>query len=52
MGGTLLFIYISLVSLDIHWNLNSGDFNESYSNYPLFIIESLCRVPAMVWLCS
>lgn len=52
VGGPLLLIYICLVSLDIHWNLNQGNFNESFTNYSFFIIESLCGVPAMVWLCS
>lgn len=52
VGLPLMIIYICLVSADIHWNLNSGNFNESFTNYPFFIIESLFGIPAFIWLCS
>ena len=52
IGLSLMIIYICLVSADIHWNLNSGNFNESFTNYPFFIMESFLGVPTFIWLCS
>ena len=52
VGLSLMMIYICFVSADIHWNLNSGNFNESFKNYTFLIIESFLGVPAFIWLCS
>lgn len=52
VGGWLLLIYATFVIIDIQANVNVGNFNESFSNYPFFIAESLCGIPAFAWLCS
>lgn len=49
--GVSLF-YACLVIVDIAYNVNSGNFNEIFTNYPFFIFESLIGIPAFIWLCS
>lgn len=52
VGAILSLFYACLVIIDIAYNVNSGNFNESFTNYPFFIFESIIGIPAFIWLCS
>lgn len=52
VGIPLLCLYACLVMVDIANNINVGNFNESFSNYPFFVMESLFGIPGFIWLCS
>lgn len=52
VGAVLTCIYACLVLTDCIYKVNVGNFNETFSNYPFFIMESLFGIPAFIWLCS
>lgn len=52
VGFPLLCVYACLVMVDITDNVNEGNFNETFSNYPFFIMESLFGISGFIWLCS
>lgn len=52
VGAVTVFVYVCLVITDCIYNINYGNFNDTFSNYPFFILESLVGIPAFIWLCS
>lgn len=52
VGVVMAIVYVCLIIFDIAYNVNTGNFNETFTNYPFFIIETLIGIPAFIWLCS
>lgn len=52
LGITLLLAYIILILVDAKFDLLHGSFNDVFSSYPLFFIENILGIPAMIYLCS
>lgn len=52
LGMTALWAYVIFIIIDIKYDLLKGCFNGTFSSYPVFFLENVVGIPAIIYICS
>lgn len=50
IGYLLLLLFVAMVAIDMQIIHNNGEFPNTFSCYPFFIVEAFVSVPLLIWL--